>query len=325
MDLEGLISLLNNEAGLSLTKSASDDESEDDKNSKDSKEDKEDKSDKSKGSDSKDKEDKDSDDEDSGSVKEAQLAGAALYNEIMQKVASANSTPATTTNSNKDTEMNKQASQAGSALAASLLQKIANVGDQTTVDGINPTAVPNKIQLDVANVVREDDSKVKPLPGTGGSLNQIFDSIVQDALSQGTTSTDQVHERGQANREGVAEAAGTPNQVDVASAEKTAALVALTNSGIDFDSAIDMIKAAQEEIDAEYSQNVKQAAEAELVAKGIDPVLAAALVKVAGVQAPAVDVMAEKRAAFDMLVDQGVSFSDAAALVDAKASQLYGA
>lgn len=211
-------------------------------------------------------------------TKEASAAGADFANEIMQKVASLQ----ITTTQTKENEMNKQASDAGKALADALLEKLANAGDQTTVAGIPDGVAPNKNQIDNAQLVAEQDVTIKPMPGAGGSINQIFDSIVADALGQGAASFDQVHTQGVSAQEGAAEAQGTPNQVYTVGVEKTAAVMSLVNSGVDFDSAVDMVKAAAEQIEAEEAEQVKQAAFADLVGRGVDFELAAALVKSAG-------------------------------------------
>lgn len=365
LTLESLLSQLEGEAGLN--KQASDDKEEkkedgkekgsfpfftkkDDSKSDDKKDEKEEKSD--------DKEEKKEDkkeEKDEERTKEARLAGSALAQEIMQKIASAKTGDTQTPTESKEQEMNKQASERGQALAAELLEKLANVGDQNTSNGIAPTAQPNKVQIDVANVVKEDDAKIKPMPGAGGSFNQIYDAIIADALSQGAASTDQVHTTGVTPKEGGATSA-TPAQVGTESAEKTAALVALTNSGIDFDSAIELIKAAQEEIDAEEEQTVKAAALQELIDNGVDYNLAVALVKSAGILSSPIVGKAvnfatsnvgktvgaavvggaagyglksavrgqEKKAALDRLTEQGVDYDQAVALIDAKATQLFG-
>lgn len=212
-------------------------------------------------------------------TKEAQEAGAEMANFIMQKVASAQLT-------NKETEMNKQIAESGKALADALLVKLANAGDQTTLNGIPEGVAPNKNQIDNAQFVAEHDSYIKPMPtGDGiknqGTINQIFDAIVADTHAQGATDFDAEHaENGPtAPVEGAAEQMATPNQVQTESVEKTAAVISLVNSGIDFDSAVSMVKAAAEEIEAEEYEQVKQAAFYQLVESGVDFDLAAAMVK----------------------------------------------
>lgn len=264
----------------SLEKQASDDESA--KKEEDKKKEDEKKTDESKGKqmpwDKKEDSEKSED-----RVKEAQLQGAALANEIMQKVASANITQ-------KESPMNT-AQFAGQALAQSLLTKLASAGDMTTTDGIFAGAMPNKAQIDNAQMTAEQSSIIAPTPtkdgmgNGGGSINQIFDAIVAKAMGQGAVAHDQVTQTGTAFAEGAVEQHAVPNGVPSSSdeVEKVAAVTALVNSGFDFDSAVDMVKAAEYEIQAEEDGQVKQAAMNELIDAGVDFALAAALVKEASV------------------------------------------
>jgi hypothetical protein len=221
---------------------------------------------------------------------EAHEKGAALAKEIAARFAAQTQT--------KETSMNKQAAAAGAAIADEILQKIANVGDGNTDAGIKPGLVPNKAQVDSAQMVAEDDAKIKPLPtkdaigNGGGSFNQIFDAIVADTLSQGAASKEQgMGAPGMAAHEGNGEEKATPNQVDTQSAysenedeaEKVAAVSALVAEGFSFDDAVGMVKSASEEIQREELTQVKQAALENLIAKGVDFDSAVALVKQAGI------------------------------------------
>jgi hypothetical protein len=226
---------------------------------------------------SKDKKESKDENKSKEQTKEAQAAGAELANVLMQKVASAKTT--------KEKEMNKQASVAGKALADALLTKLANVGDVTATNGIPEGITPNKNQIDNASLVAEQDSYINPMPtkdavgNGGGSINQIFDSIVADAIGQGGANFDQSEGQGVSAHEGAVEDSATPNQVPSESVEKTAAVISLVNSGVDFDSAVDLVKAAAFEIESEEYVQVKQAAFNELLDAGVDFDLAAALVK----------------------------------------------
>lgn len=288
-------------------------------------------------------------------TKEAQDKGAALAQEILQKVAGLK---IETPDSTKETDMTKQAELAGKALADALLVKLASAGDQNTTNGVTPGVVPLKQVVDSAQIISEDDAKIKPTPGTdglgnGGSVNQIFDAIIADAQSQGAASYDQVHGQGIAAHEGTAFQHATPNQLPHAEVEKAAAVAALVETGFDFDSAVSMVKEAEAQIQREEAQQVKQAALAQLMAKGVDFDSAVNMVKEAGALVPvkagmgvgkklAIGAAAagaaglagygakkaletEKKAAFDALVAGGVDFADAAALVASKAKELYGA
>ena len=236
--------------------------------------------------------------------KEASEAGAALAREISERVATLT----------LDTGMKKQANTAGEALAkALLLQKQAN-----TSNGVDPTtAVPTKIVEDNAAMEAEGDMAVKPLPtGDGvrnyGSVNQIFDAIIQDALSQGAASNDQVHERGVAKVEGEVKEHAVPNEPGVLPAtdsnrevEKVAAIVHLVNSGVNFEDAVLMVKQAEQEIEDDLE---KAAALQTLLEEGVDYEQAVGLINQASVEI-------EKKAAFDRLVQQGVDFDKAVELI----------
>jgi hypothetical protein len=271
-----------------MTKSASEEEKKDEKSDKESEGDKE----SSKESDKKDEGDsKKSDDEKTDKTdkdekkdekslpaflkKEAQATGEALAREIMQKVASS-TIPSTI---NKDSDMNKQAQEAGVAMAQSLLEKLAGAGDLNTSNGIAPEGVPNKNQTDLAQLVAEDDGKIKPQPGLGGSVNQILDAIVQDTIGQGAASFDQVHSTGVAAAEGATVDAAIPNQVQTDEQEKAAAVSALVNDGLDFESAVSLVKEAGEALAHEHEMQVKQAAIGALMDRGVDFESAVALVK----------------------------------------------
>lgn len=223
--------------------------------------------------------------EDKGQEKSASEAGAALAREIMEKAASINlETP----------EMNKQAQTAGQALASALLanlqksaaEKKASAGDMTVMDGsAAPGTVPNKVQMDVVQTVAEGEAAIKPMvTGDGikntGTINEIFDALVADALSQGAASEQQVHETGVSAQEGAVEDHAVPNQVKVASEqdaiEKAAAITELVAQGVDFSDAVELVKQAAVEIEFEME---KAAAMTQLMAEGIDFDQAIELVK----------------------------------------------
>jgi hypothetical protein len=227
-----------------------------------------------------------------GQCKEARLQGVALANEIMSKVA-ARTQPSTT----KDKTMKKEAAAAGQALAEALI-KAAAAGDVSTENGVAPATVPQKNIVDSAQIVAEDNAKVQPLPTSvdggvraEGDINQILEGIVQDAIGQGATSYDQ----GVGSRTPVpsaveekAEEHATPNQVED-EVEKAAAVQSLVQDGYDFDTAVQLVKAAEEELKYEDEVQVKQAALAYLIEQqGVDFNTAVALVKQANMVGDAV-------------------------------------
>ncbi len=316
--LDSILGDLEKTAGFPENMDAGKDDKKDEKkDSKDSKDEK--------------KDDKKDEDKKDGQEKSAAFkAGADLAKEIMEKVASTK-----TEQTNKGEEMNKQASDAGKALAQALLKQ-AGVGDTNTSNGIPAGVVPNKTQVDLAQQKAEHDQSFQATPGTdgagnGGTVNQIFDAIVADAL--GRTGAKDEHVTG-----GVAAAEGAinhqaPAQGGVAgpaaiggeSQEKTAALVSLVNGGMDFDEAVNLVKQASDELEAEHQTHVKAAAFNELLAQGVSFTEAAKMVKAASAkEAKAADVDQEKQAAVNALVESGVDFDQAIDLVNAKADELYG-
>jgi len=166
-------------------------------------------------------------------------------------------------------DMKKEA-QDNRALAALIMEKLAaeDNGPQT-VAGIAPA--PNKLQVDAANMVAQHDQRIQPTPN-GGTLSNMVDSLVSKAVSQGAAPYDQVPALGDGNiynNEGIDPAMGTP-ALPVDDAEKMAAVQALLEAGADFDTAVDLIKAAAVEIENEEMEQVKVAAVNELLAQGWD-------------------------------------------------------
>jgi hypothetical protein len=212
-------------------------------------------------------------------------AGSDLAKEIMEKVAASKTTEQT----NKGEEMNKQASYAGKALAQALLKQ-AGVGDESTSNGIPAGVVPNKTQVDLAQQRAEHDMSFQATPGTdglgnGGTINQIFDAIVSDAMAS-TSAKDEQETGNTAHAEGAINDQ-VPAQVGIVGPaglngtdqEKTAAVIALVNSGLDFDEAVNLVKQASDELEEEHEEQVKQAAFNELLDSGVDFDFAVALIK----------------------------------------------
>lgn len=286
LNLDALINSLSEQAGL--TKAASEEtEKKEEKDEKKAKEDvKEVKKDLEKTEKDVDNAEKENDADER--TKEASAKGAELAKEVMQKVASIKLDQVTT----EDT-MNKQAADAGKALAEALLEKLASVGDQNTTNGI-ASATPTKTQVDLAAQVAEQDRIIQNQPGTdgrgnGGSINQIFDAIVADAMARGAAPVDQNPAPGVTKDEGAQVAMQTPNQVatgafTVASdaQEKAAAVSALVEQGHDFEDAVNLVKAAAEEIQREEVAQIKQAALNHFMEAGYDFDQAVALVKTLG-------------------------------------------
>jgi hypothetical protein len=316
MNLDELISGLNKSAGFEPGNSGNEDATEGGEGKpapkKDDKEAKEDK-------------DKKAEQEKKAAFK----SGSDLAKEIMEKAASIK----INTNTIKgEDNMNKQASDAGKALAQALLKQ-AGVGDVNTSNGIMPGVVPHKSLVDQATQKAEHDEVFQATPGTdglgnGGTINQIFDAIVADAMSKGVKDGNVSGNTAQA--EGASVARQVPNQIGTAgpaalntdSQEKTAAVHSLVQNGFDFDEAVNLVKQASDALDVEYEGQVKQAAFNELIQRGASFEEAVALVKQAS-EGNTIDF--EKKAALGQLLDAGVDFDQAVALVNEKAGQLYGA
>lgn len=231
------------------------------------------------GNDDTSKKESDKENKEEGQEKSASDAGAALAKEVFEKVASIKTTQ-------KGNEMNKQASVAGKALADAILTKLASAGDMSTDNGVTPGTTPQKNIVDNAAMMAQDDAKIQALPGTdgagnGGTVNQIFDSIVQDAMSEGATDYNQANAsqaEGKANQQGsMSGAVGVDD-----SQEKMAAVMTLVENGMDFDSAVNLVKEAELAIAVEEDAHTKQAAVSELIAEGFDFDTAVDLVKEAG-------------------------------------------
>jgi hypothetical protein len=281
--LDGLLKDLETEAGLH--KVASEDTEKEEKKDEDKAEkaiDKADKDVKEAKEEVKDAKEKNDADE---RVKEAAAKGADLAKEVMQKVASIKLDQV-----KPEDTMNKQAADAGKALAEALLEKLASVGDQNTMNGIG-NAVPNKTQIDLAAQVAEQDAVIQNQPGTdgkgnGGTINQIFDAIVADAMARGAAPVDQNPAPGVAKDEGAINDQA-PNQVQTggwvtAGQEKAAAVSELVGQGFDFEDAVNMVKEAAAEIEREEASQIKQAALSHFIGAGFDFETAVNLVKKLG-------------------------------------------
>ena len=251
--------------------------------------------------------------EPSALVKSAADAGAALAQEMMEKIASnmAQTTPA-------------QA--AGNALAQALLEtltkqaaeKKAGVGDVTTTDGASGTdGTPTKIQRDNASMVAEHDASIKPMPTGDGIKNQgtatdIYNAVVSDMVAQGGTPTNAVANGPEVDGSGNQ---AVPNQVKTASfsaIEKMAAVDALVEEGCSFEEALQHVKSAEAYL---LDQHEKAAAVSSLIADGMDFDEAAELVKLAGIALAQEEDAMMKQAALEELIANGVDFDQAIELI----------
>lgn len=228
--------------------------------------------------------------------------GATVARELMEKVASMK-TKQTSTQS------------AGAALGQAILMKRASVGDMNTPNGIPDGVVPNKTQTDAAALEAQHTAIIQPMPTSDGlrptgTINEIFDAMVEQAMAQGAASTDQNEETMVADHEGNAVDEAVPDQVETAaSIEKAAAVSELVDSyGVDYMDAVQLVKEAAEKIADEME---KAAAVDALVNEGIDYEMAIDLVKQAADELAFEEVALSKVAALNELVDEGVDFDEA--------------
>lgn len=257
--------------------------------------------------------------EPSALIKSAADAGAALAQEILEKVAAtmAQNTPAQDAGtmlgkSILDT-LTKQAAEKAAA------EKQAGVGDQNTMDGASGTGgVPSKAARDNASMVAEQSASIKPMP-TGdmirnqGTATDIYNAMNADALAQGGTPTTAVPDGPEVDGSGNK---AVPNQVKTAGLfsdiEKMAAIDELVAKGADFDSALQHVKQAE----AFWTdQHEKVAAVQALIAEGVDFDQATELVKEASAQIDAEQDSLMKKAALDELLANGVDFDKAIELI----------
>lgn len=290
-------------AQLSMTKSAEADDKSDEKEDKEVV--KEDKKVEEKLDNVEKKIDKEDDSEDDEHEKSASAMGAEAAREILEKVAMSKSNSAST---------------AGAALGQLILQglnKKADAGDMTTGNGIPEGVVPNKAQNDNAGMNVDAENKVKPMPtGNGdvnaGTVNEIFDAILADALSQGATGFDQVNQGGSAAVEGAPMDHATPNQVKAAEEDpelqKAAAVAELVAQGVDFEKAAEAVSEAADNLE-------KQAAVDALIQDGFSWDEAVNLVKQASDELDFEAVALQKAAALSDLIDQGFDFEQAVEMI----------
>lgn len=172
----------------------------------------------------------------------------------------------------EEKDMNKEATASAKELATAILEKLA-AGQAPMVENTG-TPGGHKVHQDVAKDVAQQDAAVGPTPGRNGTVNQLFDAIVAKAkATSGATTYDQVEgqtnsssaERGDMKISGTPSMAPSPDMV-----EKHAAVGALIESGLDWETAVDLVKQAAEEIEREEIDQVKVAAVNEMMKEGMD-------------------------------------------------------
>lgn len=198
-----------------------------------------------------------------------ETAGQEKVAEATQEVQEVQATPEVKAGeTTQEEDMNKQAQDAGKELATAILEKLAEGAVENAATG-----GPNRLQQTDAALVAQHDARIGPTPARNGTLAQMFDAIVDKAKAiSGAVSYDQVAAgTAQAPSEGKDQAMGTPAiapSPDVI--DKTAAVNALVEAGLEWEDAVDLVKAAAYEIEQEEVGQVKLAAVGELMSQGVD-------------------------------------------------------
>lgn len=167
----------------------------------------------------------------------------------------------------------EKTAQENATMANAILMKLAQiVGETPTVDSaavnVQGAAVPNKIQEDNAVITAADDAKVQALPGAEGTINNILEQVVATAMAQGAGSENLVAAPGPV--EGATVGATGEEGATGDEHEKAAAVSALIGEGLDFDTAVALVKQAEAELFQDYVDFEKQAAFEALVGAGVD-------------------------------------------------------
>lgn len=197
-------------------------------------------------------------------VTEAAAVEAAPADETQENTATA------VTESQTEENMNKQATEAGQDLAQSIIEKLADFAGNGTVAPVPPAV--NKIQQDAATMIQQHSARIGPTPGTNGTVTQVFDAIVAKAKALGAGGLDQgsgaaPHDAAVAKDPALGTPAIPPSPDSV---EKQAAVTALIDAGLDWDSAVELVKSAAEEIATEELGQVKLAAVDQLMKDGFN-------------------------------------------------------
>ena len=152
----------------------------------------------------------------------------------------------------------------------SLLQKIAEATDGIALDQVS--LGPNITQENTAAQVASDDAKVQPTPAQEGTAQDILTAIVQKMQAKGA-GPENIADDEQLPVPGAGVTANLAGGVDE-NIEKAAAVSYLTENGLGFDEAVELVKAAELSME-------KEAALDALVEAGYDFDDAVTLVKAA--------------------------------------------
>ena len=258
--------------------------------------------------------------------------GASSNPSTMEKKASQAQAPAAVTSKvamDLEEHLTKQAnevipamtpSQQGQNLAHQVLALIKRANDES----LNPTVIGNNVTNETSNIAAMSTAGQQLQPNQGNP-NQVLQMTLAQALQTGAVHPDQldlnVVQPGRDEGNGqmpLTDMAGNYNlnaqgpAVNADNIEKVAAVATLIDNGVDFDSAVAMVKQAEQSILAEQDEMMKRAAVNDLIGKGYDVETAVALVKQASDRDYEEMV---KRAAVEELMNQGYDVVTAVELI----------
>lgn len=180
-----------------------------------------------------------------------------------------------------NTEMSNP-NQKGKAIADSVLALVKQAMDKSA---------ENQVIQQTAAMQAQSSAGLQETPREGASITNTLQGIVAKGFATGAVRADALDEHmdngADEGNGGLAPTyssdghptAALPEGEDDDEVEKTAALITLVDNGVDFDTAVSLIKQAEEEILADEYENVKQAAVAGLIEEGMDIESAITLVK----------------------------------------------
>lgn len=258
--------------------------------------------------------------------------GASSNPSSMEKKASQAQAPAAVTSKvamDLEEHLTKQAnevipamtpSQQGQNLAHQVLALIKRANDES----LNPTVIGNNVTNETSNIAAMSTAGQQLQPNQGNP-NQVLQMTLAQALQSGAVHPDQldlnVVQPGRDEGNGqmpLTDMAGNYDlnaqgpAVNADNIEKVAAVATLIDGGVDFDSAVAMVKQAEQSILAEQDEMMKRAAVNDLIGKGYDVETAVALVKQASDRDYEEMV---KRAAVEELMSQGYDVVTAVELI----------
>lgn len=126
-------------------------------------------------------------------------------------------------------------------MANRILEKLAEAVGAPDVGQVSGISAPNLAQANTLAQVAFDDSKIEGTPGTEGNVNAVLQNIVAKFQAKGAGSENLAD--GQIAAEGAQVTQGIQGGNE--EIEKAAAVAYLTDAGVDFNSAVDMVKEAE--------------------------------------------------------------------------------